>query len=389
MRGDASGSGKPAAGRPRAFVLLSHGQGAAAWNRRYRDGSLIGLNEAWPYGYSHAADLGYQVEYSQDRDENWWGWLWRMAIRALLGFDLLHAWRNRKGLRDADVVWTHTESASLAAVALRVLGWSRARLVLQSVWLIDRWPRMFPPHRWLARWLLARADVLTFLSPLNRDRAQALFPDTRCELVLFGIRSGPQVEPEVPRRSPALNILSLGSDRHRDWKTLLDAVGGRDDMQATIVSGTIAPALLEGLPNCRIVRPRDNAELDALYADADVVVVPLQPNLHASGITVAEEAAVKGRALVITDVGGLRAYFDEEEVCYVPPGDVVAMTQALLRVLRDPPAALQRARRAQARMGGDGLGSVAYAHAHVRLSDELLERTLHAMPDAVPDAADC
>jgi hypothetical protein len=30
-------------------------------------------------------------------------------LRRIVGFDLIHAWRNRKGLFAADIVWTHTE----------------------------------------------------------------------------------------------------------------------------------------------------------------------------------------------------------------------------------------------------------------------------------------
>ncbi len=40
------------------------------------------------------------------------------------------------------------------------------------------------------------------------------------------------------------------------------------------------------------------------------MVVPLKPNKHASGITVMEEAALHGLPMVVTDTGGLKAYFD-------------------------------------------------------------------------------
>ncbi len=53
---------------------------------------------------------------------------------------------------------------------------------------------------------------------------------------------------------------------------------------------------------------------------ADLVVVPLKPNLHASGITVIEEAVILGLPVICSHAGGLEAYFSAEEVFYVEGG---------------------------------------------------------------------
>ena len=215
--------------KPVAFVLLAHGFGAATWNTRFHQGKVIGLNEEYAYGYHHAEKMGIHVRYSEDAQESFIGKALRIGVRGLLGFDLIHAWRNRQAFFAADVVWTHTESLSLAA-SLLCRFYPRLpapKLILQSVWLCDRWDSFSQIKRSLYRNLLSRADVLTFLSPLNTSKARQIFPTQRCELVRFGITTEHKKPPQPPRQKRPLQLLSLGNDRHRDWGTLADAVRGQ------------------------------------------------------------------------------------------------------------------------------------------------------------------
>ena len=55
-------------------------------------------------------------------------------------------------------------------------------------------------------------------------------------------------------------------------------------------------------------------EVRTLHQWADLVVVPLKPNLHASGLTVVFESISCGVPLICTDTGGLRAYFSQDEL---------------------------------------------------------------------------
>lgn len=360
---------------PSAFVLLARGFGGSSWNRRFKEGKIIGLNEEYAYGYHHAEKHGVNVRYSEDEPEGVLGKLLRFGFRVLLGFDLVHAWRNREAFFAADVVWTHTESQSLAAAALcRLYPQRKApKLLLQTVWLCDRWEGFGPLRRRLYHSLMAQADVLTFHSPLNLAKARVLFPDTRCELVCFGVPTDAKRPPRPPRPGRPLQLLALGNDRHRDWPTLIEAVRGNPELKLNIASATIPRRLVNDLPNCTVVQPRHNDELYALYENADVVIVPLQDNLHASGITVVQEAVIKGRTVIVSDVGGLRAYFGDADIWYVPPGDSAALAACIQRAANDPTEALARAESAQARMGPVGLSALSFAREHARLSLELLE----------------
>ncbi len=360
---------------PSIFVQLAFGYGAVNWGSRYERGEILGINERLAYGYYRAGDMGCHVVYSEDAHEGMVSKLSRLAVRAIAGFDLIHAWRNRNALRQADVVWTHTESQSLAVSALiGLLGIvPRPKLILQSVWLIDRWQSQGPLRRWLWRRLLTKADVLTFHTSVNRNIATDLFNGRRCEVVLFGIRAS---EKRPIRHGPVgrpARLIAVGNDVHRDWQTLIAAVAGLPETDLRIVSRRVPPALTNGVGNVTICRPRTNEELMAIYDWADIAVVPLKPNLHASGSTALQEAVLNGLPVICSDAGGLRDYFSEDEVAYVPTGQPDALRQCIAALINDDERRMSMANMAQARMGPDGLSSEAYVRRHVELSREVLE----------------
>src|SRR6516225_6825070 len=125
----------------RVYVHLAYGFDATQWNRAFENGTLLGVNEPYPYGYFRAKDDNCIVEYSIDAPEALWGKLFRLALRGILGFDVVHAWRNSEKALSSDIIWTHTESQTLAILLLLRLKASRQtpRLIGQSVWLFDRW----------------------------------------------------------------------------------------------------------------------------------------------------------------------------------------------------------------------------------------------------------
>jgi len=356
------------------FVHLAYGFGAQSWQRRWEDGKILGINEPKPYGYYRAETMGCAVAYSQDRTESLPDKVLRLGFRVLLGFDLVHAWRNLAGMKDADVVWTHTESQFLAILLLfRLKGLARRpKLIAQSVWLFDQWHRFSHLRRWFFSRLIRQADILTVLSPKNLALAKQLFPKVKSELVLFGIAADKKVPPALRPANASLNIVSLGNDVHRDWDLLIGAVGAKPNWRLRIASQKVKPSALGGATNVEVVSLKTNDELFALYRWADLLVLAIKPNFHASGITVLEEAALLGVPMICSDTGGLRAYFSDPEVRFVPPQDAAALDKAISELADDPAARLALAEKAQERMGSAGLSSESYVRRHVEISQELL-----------------
>jgi glycosyltransferase involved in cell wall biosynthesis len=368
------------------FVHLAYGFGGQTWERLWKEGKILGINEPLPYGYYRADAMGCSVTHSQDQQETAPSRFFRLGIRAILGFDLIHAWRNLEGIRRADVVWTHTESQFLAILLLlrSTPRAQRPKLIAQSVWLFDRWNEFSALKRGLFSALIRQADILTVLSPENLMIARRLFPEVRSELVLFGIATDEKVTPTMSSVKNSLKIVSLGNDVHRDWNLLISTVRSQGDWALKIASRMVKPSAVGDATNVEIVRPKTNAELFALYQWADVLVLAIKPNFHASGITVIQEAALRGIPVICSDTGGLRAYFTDIDVRYVPPLDATALRNAIHNLANDPDARLTLAQKAQARMGPKDLSSESFVRQHVEISRNLL--ALDRDPETPPTA---
>lgn len=357
----------------KVFVHLAENKDADRWKASWLAGTLVGINDDTPYGYGRATALGCRVTFSKARRETLFAKFVRYGARVVLGFDFVHAWRQRDEFRRADVIWTHTESQYLAVAAVMRITGIRTKLIGQTVWLFDHWGQLSWPKRQLYASLIKRVNVLTFLSPANMRIAKSLFPTADARFVPFGIPAENKVVPRIRAQDP-FRILAIGSDRHRDWKTLVDVVKQHPDFSLTILSGTVARRLVAGIPNVDVRLAKSTLELQDAFDRANVVCVPLQDNLHASGITVIEEAVLAGLPVIASDTGGLRHYFSGEEIRYVPPGDQAALLAALDEIRQQPEDARQMAVRAQARMGQDGIGANDYIHNHVRISHDILHK---------------
>lgn len=355
----------------KAFVHLARGFGSPVWQDRWDSGAIIGMNERFPYGYKHAEALGCEVIYSKDGPEGILGKYFRLAGRAILGFDLVHAWRNRRELLSADVVWSHTESQSLSVLMLLWLcGARRPKTISQSVWLIDEWKKLGWPRRQFYKFLLRSSDCLTFLSPVNAEAAKVLFPDNRVEFVKFGITT--EFERSATERNigAPLKVMSAGNDRHRDWTTFIAAVGGREAYQVEVLTSRLKKTELP--TNIVAHRPDTNEELLAAFDRADIIVVPLTENMHASGITVVLEAIMRGIPVVCSNVGGLDGYFDDREITFLRNGSSEAIEEALQEFRRNPQIYLDKARSTQYGVIERGPNSKTYAQRHVEISREII-----------------
>src|SRR5579875_3519254 len=98
-----------------AHVHLKHGLDAAQYRERYLRGEVP---DETPYGFHHAESAGWRLTFSEDHPESKVTNVVRRALIRLLGFDLVHAYRNRRLIQAADVVWTMEEIQYLGVCAL-------------------------------------------------------------------------------------------------------------------------------------------------------------------------------------------------------------------------------------------------------------------------------
>jgi len=340
--------------------------------RHYRKGEDIGCL----YGYHHAESDEFALNYSRDAAESKPVRFARRALKAALGFDFIHTWRNRRAILDSDAVWTHTEQEHLAVSLLLLLNarrrGHRPLLLAQSVWLLDRWPGYGPLRRALYRKLLARADLLTTLASENAALCGRYFGrDARHVYYGLNTQDFPPREPSRWEPHAPLRVAAIGNDRDRDWETLAAALGHDTRYTVRIATRRRIPASVRA-PNVEIVRVSGIKEQHALYDWADVIVVPLRPNTHASGITVMLEAAAFGKPMIVTRVGALDDYFDDEAVSYVEPFDRAQLRAAVNALLAAPSRALRQAQAACAQLRERDLTTQHFARQHAQLTREML-----------------
>jgi glycosyltransferase involved in cell wall biosynthesis len=154
-------------------------------------------------------------------------------------------------------------------------------------------------------------------------------------------------EQVVVNERPRPMICSAGQEL-RDYPTLVAAVNGLDidvvlaaaspwSKRADTSTGIEIPA------NVTVTRltPFD---LRQLYADATLVVVPIEETDFQAGITTILEAMSMSRAVVCTKTEGQTdTIVDGETGLYVPPHDVAALRAALTNLLADPAQAARLA----------------------------------------------
>ncbi|MGH8778559.1 glycosyltransferase [Paraburkholderia sp.] len=341
--------------------------------RYYRKGENIGCL----YGYHHAESADFALTYSQDARERAPMRLLRRALKATLGFDLIHTLRNRAEILRSDVIWTHTEQEYLSVALVLLLAGRRKApplLLAQSVWLLDKWPHYGALRRWLYRKLIARADVLTTLASENADLVRQYFGRDATH-VYYGLNTQ-----DFPVQTPAewkphtpLRIAAIGNDRDRDWETLIGAFGNDPRFAVRLATRRRIPKSLRAL-NVEIAPASGLRKQHELYDWADVVVVPLRPNTHASGITVMLEAAAVGKPMIVTQVGTLEDYFSPQAAAYIPPFDAAALRAAADRLAKHPADALRQAQTASLQLMSRDFTTQQFARQHVQITQELLQR---------------
>ena len=331
-------------GEQRVAVIMRYGLNRDSWRRRFEAGEVV---DAAPYGYQ-LADEHFTLGWSVDHGENVVAGWWRSAVRHALGFDLVHVWRNRALLRDADAVWTHTEREHLAVAAIKALRPSRYRFrsIAQSVWLWDLWPTLSRPRKALFRRLLRRHDVELVLSRVNRDVSRSAVPDRTVVRVPFGTHLATPRAADAAA-APTPRVLVVGNDRHRDWGLMTEVARLLPDVDFDVITRADTVRELPWPANAEVRGVTQTEILTNAYSEASVVAVPLLPNRHASGCTVAIEGVSAGLPVVASDTGGIDEYVDGATSTLVPVGDAEAFAAAIRRhlVATEHPDAAVAARR--------------------------------------------
>lgn len=280
----------------------------------------------------------------------------------LFGPQIRHAWAAAREAERGGMVFADGEHVGFPLAAFLCLRGKRGvRCVILGHYVDKSWKRL------LLR-VVTRAVPGGVLALHSRTQADALAP-----LLPRGwsLRLLPyQVDTEfwhatpstTPRERPL--VVSAGSE-NRDYQTLIEAAR-TIDADFRIASGSHwarAQATAANLPpNVELLtQTLPFAALRELYAEADIVVVPLHPVKNQSGITTILEAMSMGKPVIVSATPGQREAVTgplvqgdgtstpsgrgpqlaglpadtEATGLYVPANDPSALKQAIEEVIRD------------------------------------------------------
>ena len=352
-------------GKPKqtsVLVFLGHGQGDENWEERIRRGEA---NNPGPYGYANARDR-LDVVYARSGQENRFTKVCRVGLKYALGFDLVHAVRNRADLRAADIVWTHTEKEHLALSVLKlagVLGKTKP-VIAQSVWLWGWLPTAGPVRRAITLSLLHQNQLHTVLAAdgvsIGKD-----FLGEAVTLVPYGVRVTEVPAPHA--RQPRPVVIAPGHDKDRDWDTLGRAAALCPDIDFIVLSKRKAAKRLKRLGNVKVRQAADQTQMAREYIDCDSVVVPVKQNPHASGATTVLQAIGFERPVVVTRIGGIELY-GGATAFYCATGDAASLAAAVRRALAQGTA--EHCRQGRKDMLARGLTEEDYAMRHVLITED-------------------
>lgn len=232
--------------------------------------------------------------------------------------------------------------------------WEEAAVVMGT---IRRRSFGYGLRRCMDTWVARRADALVGISERLRDEFQARAPSTPCFVVPNGIDVG-----HVFRRSASAGALREGLRigghpvvgyigtlaKWEGVELLLDAaailqeqgrmacflVVGGGDQEATLRRRCSALKLDQ---NVRFTGPVPRDCIGDYYALCDVLVYPRPRNRQNELVTPLKplEAAAVGKAVVISDVGGLTELFPEGTALRFRAGDARALAEACCKLLED------------------------------------------------------
>lgn len=212
----------------------------------------------------------------------------------------------------------------------------------------------YPFYRPFEQALLRRADLVVATSAAYRDASQALAPwREKTRIVPLALTEAPATAaadgaalwPAGKRRLLAVGRLSY----YKGFDVLLQSLAELPDCALLLIGGgeceSALRAQIERLGLAQRVQMTGQAEqslLEQAYAQAEIFCLPSLDRAEAFGMVLLEamRAGLPCVASAIAGSGVTEVVVDGQTGCLVPPGDAVALAQAL-RQLADTPELAQ------------------------------------------------
>ena len=241
----------------------------------------------------------------------------------------------------ADVVFSTVDTVGIPLMLLRRAGRLRPPLVYVAIGLPERLAKLRSERmRRLYASALGSCAFVVAYSHFEADELRSWLArygfSTRVAFVPFGVDSAafrPQSRPA------AVDVVSVGTDPHRDFALLLRVATRMPDVAFRMVTSRDHRRGLASLPeNVDIETDIPFEEMRRRLVEARVVALPVRENSYSGATTVLLQAMALGKPVVVTRTNAIATGYglvDGENCRLVAPGDDARFERALADVLRD------------------------------------------------------
>lgn len=241
----------------------------------------------------------------------------------------------------AEVILSTVDTVGIPLMLLGRAGLVRPPFVYAAIGLPERLARLAGERmrRSYARALGASAAVLAY-SEHEAAWLRAYLAEhgasAPVEFVPFGVDER-AFSPSA--RAPAVDVVSVGADPHRDVRLLLEVAGAMPNRSFRIVTtGERARELGPLPPNVAVESDIPFGQMRLRLEEARVVALPVLDNSYSGATTVLLQAMALAKPVVVTRTRAIATGYglvDGESCRLVEPGDAASFERALGDVLRD------------------------------------------------------
>ncbi|WP_148862581.1 glycosyltransferase family 4 protein [Marinobacter fonticola] len=200
----------------------------------------------------------------------------------------------------------------------------------------------FPKNRirdWLVKLNLLLANQVICFSQSQADLWASHYSISRARFhaLSYGMDLDFYSTGKMRQKASPPQVLSIGRDVGRDFSVLTRAVADLNVSLNLITLPYLLPAQSDLSANTHVHERVSYDTLMSLYSQASIAVVPLKSELsYPSGIRAVMEAVLLGVPVISTYTPVLEEYFSpDEEMLYIPPGDVDRMRSEIERLAKD------------------------------------------------------
>jgi glycosyltransferase involved in cell wall biosynthesis len=266
---------------------------------------------------------------------------WPLERAGGYGGDFATVLASLRRANSADVVFSTVDTVGIPLMLLRRAGRLRPPLVYVAIGLPERLARLRSERmrRLYASALGSCASVAAYSQHEADDLRSWLAGygfSPRVAFVPFGVDPTafrPQPEPAT------VDIVSVGTDPHRDFDLLLRVAARVPDVSFRIVtSGDHRRGLAAPPENVVVETDIPFEEMRRRLAEARVVALPVRENSYSGATTVLLQAMALGKPVVVSRTNAIATGYgliDGENCRLVAPGDDAGFERALSDVLRD------------------------------------------------------